>query len=139
MNSPDVSYADRVMPGFPATIAVPVLRPGRFLRGAAILLLSLDGAITFVPWPIVTTMMDRLGYGSSECVARLLGAINLMCAFPPASFVGAIVAAGYLGSAMVSYIEIGGALFMFKLCGVCLGALLWGDRGCVTGTHMLHG
>src|SRR5512140_349469 len=68
---------------------------GRVLSGFVILFLLLDGAIKLVPWPVVTETMDRIGYGSSETLARTLGAITVACtllyAIPPTSIVGAIL------------------------------------------------
>jgi DoxX-like family len=138
MNSPDVSHASRVMPGFPATIAAPVLRRCA-PSGVVILFLLLDGAIRLVPWPMVTANMDRLDYGPGECVARLLGAINLICTFQPASFVGAIVTAGYLVRAMISHVEIIGSPFAFVLSGACVGAMLWGGSRLRDRHPPLHG
>jgi len=90
----------------------------------------LDGAIKLVPWPIVTETMDRMGYGSSESLARCLGAISLVCtalyALPPTSFVGAILMTGYLGGAMASHVRIGSPLFTHILFGFYLGVMLWG-------------
>jgi hypothetical protein len=90
----------------------------------------LDGAIKLVPWPIVTETMDRMGYGSSESLARCLGAISLVCtalyAFPPTSFVGAILMTGYLGGAMASHVRIESPLFTHVLFGFYLGVMVWG-------------
>ena len=65
---------------------------GRVSSGVVIALMLLDGAIRLVPWPMVTETMDRMGYGSSESLARFLGAISLMgtalYAFPPTNDVG---------------------------------------------------
>ncbi|MDB5638788.1 MAG: hypothetical protein JWP51_3696, partial [Bradyrhizobium sp.] len=77
---------------------VPVSKParwfGRALSGLVILFLLFDGAIKLVPWPIVTETMDRIGYGSSETLARTLGIITVACtvlyAIPPTSILGAI-------------------------------------------------
>jgi DoxX-like family len=61
-----------------------------------------------VPWPIVTETMDRIGYGSSETLARSLGFITIVCtilyAIPPTSILGAILLTGYLGGAMASHV-----------------------------------
>ena len=88
--------------------AVPVSKPalwtGRFLSGLVILFMLVDGAIKLVPWPVVTETMDRIGYGSSESLARTLGAITIVCTIlytiPPTSILGAILLTGYLGGAM---------------------------------------
>jgi hypothetical protein len=89
-----------------------------------------DGAIKLVPWPIVTETMDRMGYGSSESLARSLGAISLVCtvlyAIPPTSFVGAILLTGYLGGAMASHVRIGSPLFSHVLFGFYVGVMVWG-------------
>jgi hypothetical protein len=112
----------------------PVSRParwlGRILSGIVILFMLFDGAIKLVPWPIVTETMDRMGYGSSESLARSLGAITLVCtvlyAVPPTSILGAILLTGYLGGAMASHVRIGSPLFSHLLFGFYLGVMVWG-------------
>jgi hypothetical protein len=126
------SFKEKAM----STIAetVPVSKParwlGRVLSGLVILFLLLDGAIKLVPWPIVTETMDRMGYGSSESLARTLGAITIACtvlyAIPPTSILGAILLTGYLGGAMASHMRIGSPLFSHLLFGFYLGLMLWG-------------
>src|ERR1700730_11469980 len=103
---------------------------GRILSGIVILFMLFDGAIKLVPWPIVTETMDRMGYGSSESLARRLGAITIVCtvlyAVPPTSILGAILLTGYLGGAMASHLRIGSPLFTHILFGFYLGLMLWG-------------
>jgi hypothetical protein len=90
----------------------PVARParwsGRVLSGLVILFLLFDGAVKLVPWTVVTETMDRIGYGSSETLARAMGFITIACtvlyAIPPSSIVGAILMTGYLGGAMASHL-----------------------------------
>src|ERR1700723_2690985 len=94
MNTQDISCADNAMPGMPATAAASraAIWLGRALSGLVILFMLLDGAIKLVPWPIVTETMDRMGYGSSESLARTLGVITVACtvlyAIPPTSILG---------------------------------------------------
>jgi hypothetical protein len=132
MNTQDVSYADGAMPALPATAMASTVAIwlGRGSSGLVILFMLLDGAVKLVQWPIVTETMDRMGYGSSECLARCLGTISLLCtalyALPPTSFVGAILMTGYLGGAMASHVRIGSPLFTHILFGFYLGVLLWG-------------
>jgi hypothetical protein len=113
-----------------APVSKPALWMGRLLSGLVIIFLLFDGAIKLVPWPIVTETMDRMGYGSSESLARSLGAISLVCtvlyAIPPTSFVGAILLTGYLGGAMASHVRIGSPLFSHVLFGFYLGLMVWG-------------
>jgi hypothetical protein len=113
-----------------AQISKPALWLGRVLSGLVILFLLLDGAIKLVPWPIVTETLDRMGYGSSESLARILGAITVACtvlyAIPPTSILGAILLTGYLGGAMASHVRIGSPLFSHLLFGFYLGLMLWG-------------
>jgi hypothetical protein len=103
---------------------------GRVLSGLIIVFLLFDGAIKLVPWPIVTETMDRIGYGSSETLARTLGVITVACtvlyAIPPTSILGAILLTGYLGGAMASHLRIGSPLFTHTLFGLYLGLMLWG-------------
>jgi hypothetical protein len=103
---------------------------GRLLSGLVIVFLLFDGAIKLVPWPVVTETMDRMGYGSSETLARSLGLITIVCtvlyAVPPTSILGAILLTGYLGGAIASHVRIGIPLFSHVLFGLYLGLMLWG-------------
>jgi hypothetical protein len=103
---------------------------GRLLSGLVILFMLFDGAVKLVPWPVVTESMEKIGYGSSETLARGLGVISLVCtilyAIPPTSFVGAILLTGYLGGAMASHLRIGSPLFTHVLFGFYLGLMVWG-------------
>jgi hypothetical protein len=113
-----------------APVSKPALWLGRVLSGLVILFMLFDGAIKLVPWPVVTETMDRIGYGSSETLARSLGVISIVCtalyAIPPTSFVGAILLTGYLGGAMASHVRIGSPLFTHILFGFYLGLMVWG-------------
>ena len=112
----------------------PVSKPerwiGRVLSGLVILFLLFDGAIKLVPWPIVTETMDKMGYGSSEGLARSLGVITVACtvlyAIPATSVLGAILLTGYLGGAMASHVRIGSPLLSHALFGLYLGLMVWG-------------
>ena len=103
---------------------------GRGLSSLVILFLLFDGAVKLVPWPVVTETMDRIGYGSSETLARGLGAITVACtvlyAIPPTSILGAILLTGYLGGAIASHLRIGSPLFTHTLFGFYLGLMVWG-------------
>ena len=103
---------------------------GRILSGLVIVFLLIDGAIKLVPWPVVTETMDRMGYGSSETLARSLGLITIVCtvlySIPPTSILGAILLTGYLGGAMASHVRIGSPLFTHTLFGLYLGLMVWG-------------
>src|ERR1700758_3493383 len=111
-------------------VSVAALWLGRVLSGLAILFLLFDGAIKLVPLSVVTETMDRIGYGSSETLARSLAAITVACtllyAVPPTSFVGAILLTGYLGGAIASHVRIGSPLFTHVLLGFYLGLMVWG-------------
>jgi DoxX-like family len=113
-----------------APVSKPALWLGRVLSGLVILFMLLDGAIKLVPWPIVTETMDRMGYGSSESLARSLGVITIACtvlyAIPPTSILGAILLTGYLGGAMASHLRIDSPLLTHILFGFYLGLMLWG-------------
>jgi hypothetical protein len=103
---------------------------GRILSGLVIVFLLFDGAIKLVPWPVVTETMDKMGYGSSESLARSLGVITVICtvlySMPPTSILGAILVTGYLGGAIASHVRIGSPLFSHTLFGLYLGLMLWG-------------
>ena len=104
----------------PVSISARLL--GRILSGLVIVFLLLDGAIKLVPWPVVTETLDRMGYGSSETLARSLGIITIICtvlySIPPTSILGAILLTGYLGGAMASHVRIGSPLFSHVLFGL---------------------
>ncbi len=121
--------------GMPTTVEQPSASGsarwlGRGLSGLGILFLLFDGAVKLVPWPVVTETMDRIGYGSSETLARSLGAITVACtvlyAIPPTSILGAILLTGYLGGAIASHLRIGSPLFTHTLFGFYLGLMVWG-------------
>ncbi len=101
-----------------------------------ILFLLLDGIVKLAPWRIVTESMDRIGYGTSESLARSLGAIAVVGAglyvFPPTAILGAILLTGYPGGAMASHVRIGSPLFSHILFGFYLGVMVWGGSGCAT-------
>ena len=116
------------------TATMPVSKParwvGRILSGLVIVFLLFDGAIKLVPWPVVTETMDKMGYGSSETLARSLGIITIVCtvlySIPPTSILGAILVTGYLGGAIASHVRIGSPLFSHTLFGLYLGLMVWG-------------
>jgi hypothetical protein len=89
-----------------------------------------DAAIKLVPLAIVTETMDKMGYGSSENLARSLGLITIVCtvlySVPPTSILGAILLTGYLGGAIASHVRIGSPLFTHTLFGLYLGLMVWG-------------
>ena len=103
---------------------------GRVLSSLVVVFLLFDGATKLVPWPIVTEAMDKMGYGSSETLARSLGIITIVCTLlysvPPTSILGAILLTGYLGGAMASHVRIGSPLFTHTLFGLYLGLMVWG-------------
>ncbi|MBN8990320.1 MAG: DoxX family protein [Rhizobiales bacterium] len=116
--------------GRDAGISRPARWTGGVLSGLVIVFLLLDGAIKLVPWPVVTETMDKMGYGSSETLARSLGIITIICtvlySVPPTSILGAILLTGYLGGAMASHVRIDSPLFSHTLFGFYLGVMAWG-------------
>jgi hypothetical protein len=125
-------FKEKAMPTITETAPVSktARRTGRVLSGLVIVFMLFDGAIKLVPWPIVTETMEKIGYGSSESLARTLGAVTVACtllyAIPPTSIVGAILLTGYLGGAMASHVRIGSPLFTHTLFGLYLGLMAWG-------------
>ena len=107
----------------------PARWTGRILSGLVIVFLLIDGAIKLVPWPVVTETMDRMGYGSSETLARSLGLITIICtvlySIPPTSILGAILLTGYLGGAVNTHVHHGDPLWQVFFP-VLFGVLLWG-------------
>lgn len=103
---------------------------GRVLSGLVILFMLFDGAIKLLPLSVVTETMERIGYGSSEAMARSLGVITIACtvlyAIPPTSMVGAILLTGYFGGAIAAHVRIGSPLFSHVLFGLYLGLMVWG-------------
>ncbi len=121
-----------------APVSKPARWTGRVLSGLVVVFLLFDGAVKLVPWPIVTETMDKIGYGSSESLARTLGVITVACtvlyAIPPTSILGAILLTGYLGGAMASHVRIGSPLFTHTLFGLYLGLMVWGGLWLRDGT-----
>jgi hypothetical protein len=112
----------------PASRAARLL--GRILSGLVVAFLLFDAAIKLVPLAVVTETMDKMGYGSSENLARSLGLITIVCtvlySVPPTSILGAILLTGYLGGAIASHLRIGSPLFTHTLFGLYLGLMVWG-------------
>ncbi len=100
-----------------APVSKPARWTGRVLSGLVVVFLLFDGAVKLVPWPIVTETMDKIGYGSSESLARTLGVITVACT---------VLLTGYLGGAMASHVRIGSPLFTHTLFGLYLGLMVWG-------------
>src|ERR1700722_13825355 len=113
-----------------APVSRSARRLGRLLSGLVILFMLFDGAVKLLPWPIVTESMEKIGYGSSETVARSLGLVTRGCtilyALPPTSVGGGILLTGYLGGTMASHLRIGIPLFTHILSGFYLGLMVWG-------------
>ena len=111
-------------------VSKPTLWSGRLLSGFVILFLLFDGAIKLIPLQVVTDTMIELGYSGSVDLARLLGALTLLCtilyAIPRTSILGAILLTGYLGGAMATHLRIGNPLFTHLLFGLYLGVMAWG-------------
>ncbi|WP_244425489.1 DoxX family protein [Bradyrhizobium sp. STM 3843] len=111
-------------------VSKAALWSGRLLSGLVVLFLLLDGAIKLLPFSSVTETMDRMGYSSSEAMARALGLITIACtvlyAIPPTSMVGAILVTGYLGGAIAAHVRIGSPLVSYALFGLYLGLMVWG-------------
>jgi hypothetical protein len=87
-------------------VSIRMFLLGRLLGGLVILFLLLDGVNRLVPWPSDTEAVDRMGYGSSEALARALGAIAALMMIPPTSILGAIMWTGYLGDIVVTYLRV---------------------------------
>jgi len=123
---------EKIMPTIAETepVSKPARWTGHVLSGLVIVFLLFDGAIKLVPWPVVTETMDRMGYGSSETLARSLGIVTIACtvlySVPPTSILGAILLTGYLGGAIASHVRIGSPLFTHVLFGFYLGLMVWG-------------
>jgi hypothetical protein len=96
------------MLGEPVSMRDHVLN--RLIGGLIILCLVVDGASRLVPWPSVIEAIDRIGYGSSDALARALGAVTTACialtTIQPTSIVGAILWTSYLGNALVTHLPI---------------------------------
>ena len=111
-------------------ISKPARITGRVMSGLVILFLLFDGAIKLVPLSVVTETMDKMGFGTSDTLARSLGIITIVCTLlysvPPTSILGAILLTGYLGGAIASHVRIGSPLFTHVLFGFYLGLMLWG-------------
>jgi hypothetical protein len=103
---------------------------GTILSGLIVAFLVFDGAIKLVPLPVVTETMESLGYSADPALARLLGAITLLCAvlyaIPRTSVLGAILLTGLLGGAIATHLRAGSPVFSHLLFGFYLGVIAWG-------------
>ena len=111
-------------------VSKPARITGRVMSGVVILFLLFDGAIKLVPLPVVTETMDKMGWGASDTLARIVCIITIVCTLlysvPPTSILGAILLTGYLGGAIASHLRIGSPLFTHTLFGLYLGLMVWG-------------
>jgi DoxX-like family len=116
--------------GTPARRDFKTMALGPVLSGLVILFLLFDGLVKLVPWTVVTEMFDRIGYGSSETLARSLGALSLfcpaLCALPPTSIPNAILMAGYFCGVLAPHIRIEGMAVTQVLFGLCAGVMVGG-------------
>jgi len=103
---------------------------GMILSGLIVAFLVFDGVIKLIPLPVVTETMAALGYSGDPALARLLGAITLLCAvlyaIPATSVLGAILLTGLLGGAMATHLRVGSPVFSHVLFGLYLGIIAWG-------------
>jgi hypothetical protein len=108
----------------------PALLMGRIVSSLAIQFLLFDGMAKLVPWPVVTDTLRKMGYRSSETLARSLGIITIACrmlySVPPTSILGAILLTGYLGGAASSHVRIDSSLFTHTLLAVYPCLIAWG-------------
>jgi DoxX-like family len=90
-------------------VSIQAILLGRLLGALVILFMLFDGANRLVPWPAVAEAMDRLGYGSSDTLARALGLISATCSalttIPPTSILGAILWTGYFGDLLAAHLK----------------------------------
>jgi hypothetical protein len=91
-------------------VSMQAILLSRLLGALVILFMLFDGANRLVPWPAVTEAMDRIGYGSSDALARALGVISVACSalttVPPTSILGAILWTGYFGELVAAHLKI---------------------------------
>ncbi|MGY5808004.1 DoxX family protein [Rhizobium sp. LEGMi198b] len=103
---------------------------GMILSGLVIAFLVFDGAIKLIPLSVVTETMAALGYSADPALARLLGAITLLCALlyaiPATSVLGVILLTGLSGGAMATHLRVGSPVFTHLLFGLYLGIIAWG-------------
>ena len=102
---------------------------GTILSGLIVAFLVFDGVIKLIPLPVVTETMEALGYSADPALARLLGAITLLCAvlyaIPQTSVLGAILLTGLLGGVMATHLRVGSPVFSHLLFGFYLGVIAW--------------
>jgi hypothetical protein len=120
----------RYAPAGTAPFSRTALWAGRCASGLAVLFLVFDAAIKLVPLDVVLETMAPLGWPQSAEMARLLGALTLLCALlyamPGTSVLGAILLTGYLGGAVATHLRVGSPLLTHTLFGVYLGLFVWG-------------
>jgi hypothetical protein len=92
---------------------------GLFLIGAS-------GVPKFFDFPGKEEMMARLGLPLDllPTIATIEIAVAVLTLIPRTAFLGAILATGYLGGAVVTHLRVGDGLFEI-LFPVILGAIMW--------------
>ncbi len=103
---------------------------GYALSGIVIAFMAFDIAIKLLALPIVLDTSAALGITGGADMARLLGAILLVCTllyvYPRTAILGAVLLTGYLGGAVATHVRVGSPLFTHILFGVYLGIFTWG-------------
>jgi hypothetical protein len=99
------------------------------MQAIQIVILLLDSFIKLAPWRIVTEMMDRIGCGASESLARSLVVIAAacagLCALPAASIFGPLLLICYIGATASLHARTSGPLFNHVLLAFYLGVTAW--------------
>jgi hypothetical protein len=103
---------------------------GYVLSGLLVAFMAMDITIKFLALPIVLETIAALGVPGGADMARLLGAILLVCTllyvYPRTAVLGAVLLTAYLGGAVATHIRVGSPLFTHTLFGVYLGVFAWG-------------
>jgi hypothetical protein len=116
-------------PSLPLSPATPKsVWVGRVLSGLAVLFLTFDVVIKFVPNGEALKGTVALGYQPHHL--PILGTLGLICLvlylIPRTAPIGAILWTGYFGGAIATHLRLDNPLFSHILFPTYIAALLWG-------------
>ena len=102
---------------------------GRILTGLAVLFLTFDTVIKFVP-PNEEAIQATISLGWQLHHMPVIGTISALCLvlylIPRTAVLGAVLWTGYLGGAIATHLRVDNPLFSHTLFPIYVAALLWG-------------
>ena len=113
----------------PAATSTTTRWAGRVLTGLAVLFLSFDTVIKFVP-PNEEALQATIALGWQLHHMPIIGVISLLClvlyVVPRTAVLGAVLWTGYFGGAIATHLRVDNPLFSHTLFPIYVAALIWG-------------